>query len=99
MSEIEKRIRENTKLADLLRAVDRMAAQEEGNFPPAAKRAITLSRTLTRDIARDFEGTDIEELRDCLYATLLLVHCKNAAIGVKRSAWEAIEARILLPPA
>ncbi|NEZ57704.1 hypothetical protein DXZ20_18970 [Leptolyngbyaceae cyanobacterium CCMR0081] len=33
-----------------------------------------------------------------LYATKLIIDCKNSAVRVSRKQWEAIEARLLTPP-
>jgi hypothetical protein len=42
-----------------------------------------------------FSLEEAQALRDYLYATELLIRCKESAIGVSRSEWEAMESRLL----
>jgi len=49
---------------------------------------------LTQD-AVTFSEAEAEVLRNYLYATELLIHCKESAIRVSRSEWAALEARLL----
>lgn len=42
-----------------------------------------------------FSEQEAEALKDYLYATELLIHCKESAIRVSRSEWEALEQRLL----
>ena len=60
-------------------------------------RALQRHLKLDEDLL-DFTDADRRVLYDCLYATRLLVDCKNATLRVKRAAWQEIEARLLLPP-
>lgn len=41
---------------------------------------------------------EVEALGDYLYANYLIIQCKQAAVRVSPQTWEAIEARMLLPP-
>ena len=45
-----------------------------------------------------FSPEESEVLENYLYATKLIIDCKNAAVRVSRKEWEAIEARLLTPP-
>ncbi len=42
-----------------------------------------------------FSDEEAEALRNYLYANELLIQCKEAAIRVSRSEWEALERRLL----
>lgn len=45
-----------------------------------------------------FSPTETEALRDYLYASVLLLRCKDAAIRVPKKAWKDLEARLLTWP-
>ena len=45
-----------------------------------------------------FTLEEAQALEKYLYATKLIIDCKNAAVRVSRKEWEAIESRLLTPP-
>ena len=45
-----------------------------------------------------FSKDEVQVLEKYLYATKLIIDCKNAAVRVSRKEWEAIESRLLTPP-
>ena len=45
-----------------------------------------------------FAPEESEALEKYLYATKLILDCKNTAVRVSRKKWEAIESRLLTPP-
>ena len=40
---------------------------------------------------------EIEILDNYLYANILIIECKNAAVGVSQKTWQEIESEMLLP--
>ncbi len=42
-----------------------------------------------------FSDEEAEALKNYLYATELLIRCKESAIRVSRSEWDSLEARLL----
>ena len=51
---------------------------------------------LTSEVV-DLSKSEIEALDNYLYANLLMVECKRAAVRVSRETWSGIESRMLLP--
>ncbi|WP_161634907.1 NACHT domain-containing protein [Leptolyngbya sp. Heron Island J] len=45
-----------------------------------------------------FSPAEAQALEKYLYATKLIIDCKNSAVRVSRKEWEAIESRLLTPP-
>ncbi|NEQ50577.1 MAG: histidine kinase [Leptolyngbya sp. SIO3F4] len=45
-----------------------------------------------------FSRSEAQALEKYLYATNLLIECKNAAVRVSRKEWKIIESRLLIPP-
>lgn len=58
-------------------------------------RLIWLEALEINEEAVTFSSEEEEALRDYLYATELLIGCKESAIRVSRSEWEALEAWLL----
>ncbi|MCC5601004.1 hypothetical protein LC586_17775 [Nostoc sp. CHAB 5714] len=62
-----------------------------------------LQQTLLKAFHLTLEMIDLSEeeakaLGNYLYATHLIIQCKQAAVRVSPQTWEAIEARMLLVP-
>lgn len=45
----------------------------------------------------EFSELEIQALTNYLYANLLMVECKKAAVRVSTATWSGIESRMLLP--
>jgi hypothetical protein len=56
-----------------------------------------LNFNLSPDMVNLFES-EVESLKNYLYANYLIIQCKQASLRVSPQTWEAIETRMLLVP-
>ena len=89
----------STKLKDLREQIpsNKATSDEWQNFTDQLLETFLIFFCLDRELI-SFSRTEAQDLEKYLYATKLIIDCKNAAVRVSRKEWEAIESRLLTVP-